>query len=421
MNQQPHSKEAEKAYLGSLIINPESIRSTDILPEDFYAVRNRQIFECIKYIFARDKALDILTLSNDLQTKGQLEEIGGQLYLAELIESSPNSMNVEHYASIIKDKAQRRRLLGFANELAQRAYDEEIKVNDTVSSIAAGIVNLARPEGGAVPISVFASQLYDDVLKRSENPKEIYGIQTEIKSWDKVTNGNQKGEETLIAARPNVGKTIFLTQMAVGMAKHEPGVFYEMEMGNLAVIRRIASWLSKIPTHAMKSGYMEKYTESFATAIENIDQLNIYMSDSTSWDTASLRADLARLKSKGIGWFCLDYLLLLNDDVGLSRNERIENISRRLHGICVDLDLSGIIIHTLNKAGYGEELDLQHLSGPAAASYDADNVVFMTSEKDSNIVEFTWGKTRDAEKKGYMKMVKMDGIPAFGEYIGLQK
>jgi len=411
----PHSKDAEEAYLGCLLINPSLVKETDISPDDFYILRNRDVFESMRGVFAKDGIIDILTVSEELDRRGQLSEIGGQSYLASLISQTPSALNAKNYSKIIKDKAQRRRLLGICSDMANAAYNEEVPINDTVSQSVSNVVNIARPEGGAVPIRSFVSNLYDDVVKRSENPKEIYGIPTGIKSWDNITKGNQRGEETLIAARPNVGKTIFLTQMAVGMAEESPGVFYEMEMGGMAVVRRVVSWLGKIPTTNMKSGFMNSYIDTFTKTIEKVSVLNIFLSDETNWDTASLRADLARLKREGIQWFCLDYMLLLKDDLSLARNDRIDNISQRLHDICKDLNLAGIIIHTLNKAGYGEEADLQHLGGTAGVSYDADNVVFMSKEKDSNIIEFSWSKVREAEGNGFMRMVKIEGIPALGE------
>jgi replicative DNA helicase len=411
----PHSADAEMAYLGCLLIDPPCIRETDISPEDFYVLRNRYIFESIHGVYSKDSNFDILTISEELERRGQLSEIGGQNYLLSMINQTPSSLNYKNYSKIIKDKAQRRKLLGICSEMAKAAYNEEVSINDTVSRSASNIVNIARPDGGAIPIGAFVSSLYDDVIQRSEKPKEIYGISTGIKSWDTITKGNQRGEETLIAARPNVGKTIFLTQMAVGMANEAPGVFYEMEMGGIAVVRRVVSWLGKIPTTNMKSGFMSAYINSFASTIEKVSTLKIFLSDETNWDTASLRADLARLKREGIQWFCLDYMLLLKDDLSLGRNDRIDNISQRLHDICKDLNLAGIVVHTLNKAGYGDEADLQHLGGTAGVSYDADNVVFMSTEKDSKVVEFSWAKVREAEGNGFMRMVKIDGIPAFGE------
>jgi replicative DNA helicase len=414
--QMPSNKDAEEAFLGSLLIDPNLIRKSDVKTSDFYIIRNRWIYESMKVLYSKDHTFDLLTLSNELEKDNRLIEIGGQQYILELIGKTPSSINYGNYAEIIKEKSQRRKMLTIANEIAQKAYSDE-PINEIIGNISTELVGISRPEGGAIKISEYVSEFYDDVIERTSNPKEIYGIPTGIKDWDNITKGNQRGEVTLIAARPNVGKTILLTQMAVGMSRNAPGAFYEMEMGGISIVRRTASWLGKIPTYNMRSGHMNKYIDKFTDIVPKLEKLNMYVSDSTSWDTVSLKADLARLKDEyKIEWFCLDYMLLLKDTYGKNRNDRIDRISSNLHDICKDLDIAGIIVHTLNKEGFGEEADLQHTGGTAGVNYDADNVVFMTKEKDSKVVELKWKKIREGEGDAYMKMVKLDGYPALGEY-----
>lgn len=412
-NKQLISEKAEKAFLGSLIINPLELKNISVSADDFYFIKHRFIFEAIRSL---DNP-DLVTISEALTKTGHLEEVGGMAYLLALVEAAPSSANIESYSDIIKDKAQRRQMFNLANELVKGSFSDE-PINSTISKITGDLTRVSRPSGGAVKIGEFVGEFYDQVIERSKDPKEIYGIPTMLKGWDKDTRGMHKGEITLIAAMPNVGKTILLTQLAYGMSQTCCGAFYEMEMNAKAVIRRVVSWLAKIPTEAMRSGYMNDHMDKFVKTAGELEKLNMFISDNTDWDTISLKSDLARLKEQyNIQWFCLDYMLLLKDNAGSSRNERIDIISRNLHDIAKDLDLAGVIVHTLNKAGYGDEIGMEHLGGTAGVSYDADNVVFMTRENDSSVVELHWKKIREAEEPQFLKLVKLAGFPAFGEYI----
>lgn len=414
----PEARESERALLGAILINPAVMNEVSLEPEAFYDIGNQAIYRAMRAVGSRD--LDPVVLSEMLERKGQLEQAGGMAYLIKLTTECPNSYNHPAYERIIRDTAIRRCVITTCEKLATEAIKEGVDINDAISRAVTELVQSAKPKGGAVSITQFMTELYQEISARAEDPKLIHGLKTGMKDFDKITHGLQRGEEFILAGQPGAGKSLLAFQIGVGMAlSGHAGAVYALEMSGKAMVRRHLSAITRIPTYNLQSGVdMSNNWDRLNKGVGEIEPLPIYISDATDWTTLQLRADLSRLKSQeNVEWFILDYLDLLVDNVGKDRNEKSEYLSRQIHGICKDLNVAGLVIQSMNKQGYGSTPHMSHLSGSAKISYDADAIAILVQDEDNdNVVNLIWDKMREADGNRAMKLVKVPGFPAFGPY-----
>lgn len=416
IDQLPHSPHAEQAVLGCLLIDPEAIKTLHLQAEDFYHARNALIYATMYQMHVQNKGIDYLTLATELDLAKKLGEIGGASYLTELVADSVTSLHLTQYAAIVREKARRRKVLNACRSLTVLAFAEDTNLDEAIARTATELVTVARPIGGATHIKEFVSAAYDEALEKYNDPKEMYGIPTKITDFDKITNGLQRKELLVLSGEPGLGKSLLAFQMCAGASDSTPGAIYELEMSGLAVVRRYLSRLSKVATYKMRSGKMDEADwRALTDAVEAMEKLPIYLSDACDWTTISLRADLARLKEKyNIGWFLVDYLALLADNYGTGENERTAHLAQELAKICKDLDLAGIGIQSMNKAGMGGTPGKQHLTGSGALGYAASAIWFMTKpDENSNLVRLTCDKMREGDAERFVELLKVKGFPSF--------
>jgi replicative DNA helicase len=285
-----------------------------------------------------------------------------------------------------------------------------------------------QSDGAAVHISTYTSQVLDEAALRRESPADVWGIPTGFTDFDHITGGLQPSEILYISGEPGMGKSILAAQMGFQMAENGyPGAIYSLEMPGKQVVRRRFSFLSKIQMRAIKTGKMtdEEYSRLLDSA-SRYDQLPIYMSDSVMWTTASLRADLARLKAQyGVTWFVLDYAYLLQDGRNLSENDRTGLISAYLKAICRSLNLAGIVIHSLNKDGMsgsdrGKTVPTgQNLRGSGQQFYDTDLLLFLVRSEQTNSITCVFGKGRELDNpRQAFELHKFTEYPALANAVG---
>jgi replicative DNA helicase len=230
--------------------------------------------------------------------------------------------------------------------------------------------------------------LYDEVEQRSKNPTDVWGIPTGFPRMDKETGGQHLGEMTIIAAEPGFGKTWLCLGFAYELAKTVPGAFFSLEMPDKSIARRLISGVGKVNSRNLRTGRMQEDDWSkFVATISELETLPFYL-DGRARDTSGLRSSLLRLKrEQGIQWFILDYMQLLTDE-GKDDNERTKKIGRELKLICVDLELAGIVINSVNKQGMdksGREARAKsNMSGSGQTIHDADNIFFLTDFEPEN-------------------------------------
>jgi len=422
VNTLPHSREAESAVIGSVLVYPAAYYEAAkyIRYDDFYIVRNKEIWQAFEHLTRTHVEIDILTVSSYLESKNQEVD---QNYLIELISSTPTAMHAEHYAVEVGKFSSRRRALQAANELAKAAYNSEQDIEQFIPKYVTSLLDMIKTENRTMHIRDILSKVYDDVEYRYKNPQEIYGIPTGIAGIDKLTGGLQKGELFLLSGEPGVGKSLLAMQIAFHMAKSDrPGVIYELEMSGIQTLRRTLSVESGVGVRNMKTGQInDGQWYEIIQAIQRMEAYPAYFSDSTSWNTASLRADLVRMKQLySVEWFVVDYLRLLKDKFDGKEPERIGIICSCLHDICKDLDIGCIAIQSMTKEGMRDG-GLTGVYGGSEQAHAADIIALMTkTEKRSldnaEMVNLKFEKFRESDSDtNLVQLVKKPGFPAFGE------
>lgn len=424
----PHSPEMEQALLGAVLLNPQAYFDVAHLVEadDFYVGKNRWVWDAFVEMASKRIPIDIRTVSQQLESMGRMKDAGGYIFVTGLLNATPTSVNVETYAKKVSEYSRRRTVLNAARKLTQIGFDLTKDLDQEIPNIMPELVKSSFRGEGAQPIGNALSALYDEIKLRMEDPKEIYGMATGLLDFDKITSGMQPGEITILSGEPGLGKSILAVQMGMGMAINGyPGAIYEMEMGKVQTVRRTISAISQIESRKMRTGWLnQEELSKVLEAINTVEKYPVYFSDSTSWTTAGIRADLARLKSMvDIRWFVLDYMFLLQDNYGGDDYERLGKISKSLKAICLDLNVSGLVISSLTKTGMGstdgrggkKTHSLADLRGSGQIPFDADVVWFIERESEtSENIRLKCHKYREESSARHVDLVKVGNLPLFG-------
>jgi len=380
----PASIEAEEALLGSLMISPDLLRTTAVDPADFYIVRHRWILEAMLDTASTGGQVDYLTVCDALERRGKLNDIGGPAYLIGLLTKTPSSMHAGRYAEIVRDRAQRRRVLQIANELAQSAYALGNDISNSISQAAVDLAASVRPVGGAQHASVFASRHYDRISQLAQGQREVQRISTGFLDFDRCLGGGLRiPEMLLLVGRPGLGKTKFILQLAFQMGAHMPGPVYEMETAEQQIMDREFSRRTRIADTRLEQGGLtdEEWAQylSAVDAVSSPTQTQVYLDFGCNWTTGTLQADLAKLKAEhGIRWYMVDYMKFLRDSHGKDEIERLHFFSGRLKQINRELELASVVIHSMNKEGLkNPRPDLSNMSLGADIAFDTDKALFM--------------------------------------------
>lgn len=429
----PQNTQAECAVIGGLLIDPSQYDDlvAFLVADDFYIHRNRWIWEAFTSLHKQGIPFDILTITNELDRTGHLGEIGGAAYLTSLLNQVPTSLNVETYGRMLQTEAIRRKVLANCSEIARLAYDQSQTAEDVLFQAAETFGLLAAKANVGREVEALGGVLsreYDDIKARSEDPKEIWGIATGLPKLDRATGGLQTSELTFLAGEPSAGKSWLALTIADHMAgKGVPGAFISLEMKKNKIVQRLLAGRSGVGTRAMRSGFLGVDDwPKITRAVTELDCLPIYLDD-RSTDCTGLRAMLHKLKrERKIKWFVLDYLLKLIDP-GKDDTEKTQNMSWALKTMCHDLDLAGLVLHSITKAGMDTVGDpvKAWLRGSGQLLHDADNIfvltayspgTFVTDKEKKSHVTLWMKKGRDLEDSMFnIHLVRKTPSPFFGE------
>lgn len=345
----PHSREAEEAVIGAVFINSEVYWDIAqfLNASDFYIHRHGWIWESFVRLQKKKVPIDLLTVTDDLEKHGQMNEIGGPASLTALINQVPSSLNAESYARIVEGYAIRRKMIAAANTIAQNAYNEKIELASVQKEAWKAIEQVAGEgkEGGLQPIKYATSRVYDHVDERSKSP-ELTGVPTGFIDLDKMLCNMQGGDFLIIAGRPGQGKTGFLLDVAhnntvaAKKGSEKKVALFEMEMSDESIVHRLISKETGIDSQRIRQGRLyENEWSLFTRAIETLSASGIFIDDTPAVTPLQL---LARARSmqmrEGLDLVIADYLQLAdgNGDVHKSRNkndnreQEVSYISRML-------------------------------------------------------------------------------------------
>lgn len=433
----PHSREAEEATIGAVLINPDAYFSVSeiITPHSFYVHRNQWIWKSFQRLHEQRTPIDLLTVCDDLERMGALDEIGGSAYLTALISQVPTSLNAETYAKIILSHAENRRLVEFANNAASLAYSGK-PLSTTIREIKAEIETLENNivvEDDFQPLKEVFSEVYDEAELRSHNPQDVWGIPTGLPKLDKETGGQQGGELSFWVGEPGVGKTWLLTGMALEMSKYCPGGFLSMELKKQNIARRIMSGSSGVKTRDMRTGRLnEKDWGLINQAVEDNADLPLFLMYRSITSNQLYHIIRQAKKRYNFGFLVIDYAMLFVDNAK-DETERTAIVSKNLKSIANTFDISVNCIHSVVKGGMdtgNDDPSKSNMRGSGQQIHDADNVFFVTPYKQTSpddgflkqdqrakMTTLWCRKGRELENSDFhIHLVRKGNSPFFAEY-----
>lgn len=385
----PHSRQAEEAVIGAVLINPETYYDVAqfLRAEDFYIIRNRWIWEVFTELQERRGKLDYLTVCDMLENRGQLAEIGGPAYITAMINQTPTSMHAQEYGHIIEEASIRRRMLGSANDMARLAMDTARTVDTVLNEAEKSIFSISdrRATKEVQPIRTVLSAVYDRVDRLAQADDEIAGVPTGLTDLDKLLGGLQKSDLIIVAGRPGAGKTGFLLSAAKNAAqKHKKHVaIFSLEMSNEQLVQRLIAQETGIDTQRLRTGKLNPDEwPIFTHAIEVLSDTTIFLDDTPAITPIQLRTKCRRLMMEfSLDLVIVDYLQLMASD---SRNENrvqeVAYISRTLKSLARELNVPVLTAAQLSRAvehREGKKPQLSDLRESGSIEQDADIVLFI--------------------------------------------
>jgi replicative DNA helicase len=385
----PHNRESEEAVVGAVLINPEVYYDVAqfLQADDFYIHRHRWIWEAYTSLHEQRIPVDLLTLSEELERKGQLSEIGGRPFLTALVNQVPTSLNAAAYAHIVEGHAIRRRMIGAANSIASVAYNEDLKIDSVMDEAEKAVFNVSerRLRHDVRPIRDVLRDYYDRVDEAAKRGDEIYGVPTGFIDLDKLLRGLQPSDLLIIAGRPGQGKTGFLLSVAKNAAlihKKHVAVF-SLEMSNSQVAERLISQQTGIVSQNLRTGSLDENGFSLlAEAVEKLSDTQIFLDDTPALTPIQLRTKCRRLHLEHrLDLVIVDYLQLMTGDTRTdNRVQEVSYISRNLKVLARELNVPVLAAAQLSRAveqRADKEPQLSDLRESGSLEQDSDIVMFI--------------------------------------------
>lgn len=429
---QPHSREAEEAVLGAVLINPEAYYEVAqfLETDDFYIVRNRWIWEAFTRLHESRTPIDFLTTCEQLEQHDHLAETGGAAYIMSLINQTPTSLHAEAYGRIVEENAIRRRMLTSANEIAKLAYNQEQTVETILDEAEKSIFGLSerRIKHDLQPIDEVLSEVYDRVDQLSRRDDEIYGVPTGLIDLDRLLGGLQKSDLLIVAGRPGMGKTGFLLSVAKNAAqKHKKHVaIFSLEMSNEQLVQRLIAQETGIDTQRLRTGKLtEEDWPLFTHAIEVLGDTTIFLDDTPAITPLQLRTKCRRIHLEyQLDLVIVDYLQLMSSDSRTdNRVQEVSFISRNLKVLARELNIPVLAAAQLSRA-VEQRADkrpvLSDLRESGSLEQDADIVMFIHRpdmlDRDSpraNLAELIVAKHRNGPTHPGIELVFLNNLARF--------
>lgn len=428
----PQNIEAEQSVLGSMIIEREAaFQAMELISDvDFYRTAHQKIFSSIFNLVNRNEPVDMITLSEELDINGSLDEIGGNTYLTSLVNSVPTAANVSYYARIIKEKAILRRLIQVSTEIVKKSYEVPENVEEFLDESEQLIFDVARrtSEKGFVHIKDVLTETFDRIEKLAERKKGVTGVPSGFIEFDKITSGLQESDLVIIAARPSMGKTTLALNIAQHIAVNEkqPVGFYSLEMSKEQLVQRLLCAQANLDSQKLRSGYLAKEDwPKIVSAIGPLSEAELFIDDTASLSAMELRAKARRLKAeKGLKAIFVDYLQLMRGNGRIeNRQQELSDISRSLKALAKELEVPVIALSQLSRA-VEKRTDrrpiLSDLMESGGIEANADLVVFIYREdyyikeaEKKNIAEIIVAKQRSGPT-GNFDLYFMENFIKFG-------
>ena len=413
----PHDLAAEQSVLGSVFISPDSLifLADELVPDDFYKPANKIVFKTMLSLFEKGEPIDATTMGSALTSQGDISKIGGITYIVELVNSTPTSKNVEHYAKLVKEKATLRKMIADLSDSLSSAYKGDVSIDDIIAKTEKSMLDISNQNTGTGfrDVADILDTHMQMVETRSQTDGVVTGLSTGFVGLDKITTGLHEDNLIILAARPAMGKTALALNIAqyIAVKEKKPVAIFSLEMGAESLIERMLASEGMVEGYHLKTGNLS--VEEWSRLVHA--QGNLYDAPIFVDDTAGIRISEIRSKARklaqemgGLGVIIIDYLQLITGSKGENRQQVVSEISRELKILAKDLKVPVIALSQLSRAveqRQDKRPMLADLRESGSIEQDADIVAFLyrdayyqkeqaDSQEANNVTELILEKNR---------------------------
>lgn len=390
---QPFNSEAEQAVLGGLLLNPAAWDDVSFLlnEDDFYKPANKKVFSAIRDLALKSEPVDPITVSNTLIVRSELESVGGQAYLAEIMNTFPIAGNILQYARIVSEKSTVRKVISMGTEMVEKAYTNDFEsVESLVDDFEGRIFKLndEKQTDGPVSAADLVRSGMNKLTELSERNSDVTGVASGFKALDKMTSGFQKGEMTIVAARPSMGKTAFSLNIATHVVLREKKslLYFSIEMNRDQMMMRILGSESRVGLGDLRTGKLsDAGWQRIIDKATKIGETNLFIDDASFVTPMSVRSKARKIKARyGLDMIMIDYLQLMRLGQKVDNREReVSEISQSLKALAKDLQVPVIALAQVNRGSEGRSdrrPQVSDLRESGSIEQDADLIMSLYRE-----------------------------------------
>ncbi len=391
----PQNTEAEASLLGAVLIDSDAIVKVadTVRPEDFYDERHARIYEAVLQLYEKHSPIDVLTLSDQLKSTGMLDMVGGASYLTELTNFVPTATHADRYAEIIAQKSMRRRLIKASQSITQLGFDESQSLQDLIETAETQLFQVSEKhiKQDIHSIENILSASFDRLDELHKDKGKLRGVSTGYRDLDGMLAGLQRSDLFILAARPAMGKTAFILNLAqnVAIKAQEPVLIFSLEMGKEQLVDRMLARESGVDAWALRTGNLtDSDFEKLSHAMGTLSEAKIYIDDTPGITVSDMRTKARReAHQHPLGLIIVDYLQLMSGGSRFSgesnRVQEISEISRGLKGIARELNVPLIALSQLSRSVENRSPQIPQLADlreSGSIEQDADVVAFLYRE-----------------------------------------
>lgn len=388
----PHNLDAEVSVLGGMLLSRDAIAEVSeyLGPDDFYRGAHRTVFEACRDLYDRGEPVDPVTVADELQRHGRLDDVGGPLAVMEFVERTPTAANALYYAKIVADHALRRRLIDAGTRITKLGYDPANGVAEAVDAAESEVFAVAQQRRGASDFSNMKELLRETfqlIEKRSENRTSVTGLATGFVDFDEMTSGLQPGNLIILAARPGMGKSTLVTNIAahVAVQLRRPAIMFSLEMTQMELVQRLLAGQARIDSRRLKTGDLgDQDWSKMSKAMGELGEAPLFLDETGGINLMEIRTKCRRLKQQhGLDLVIIDYLQLMQSHRRAeNRVQEVSEMSRGLKVLAGELGVPVIALSQLNRAPENRGIadkrpQLADLRESGSIEQDADMVCFI--------------------------------------------
>ncbi len=437
----PQNIEAEQSVLGAILIENGAVyKAIEIInANDFYKEAHKRIFIAMLELNEKNEAIDLVTLTDYLRKKNDIEIVGGVTYLSMLSNTVPTAANIRYHAKIVSEKSLLRNLINTATEIVTRGYENLQDVDDLLDFAENSIFSISenKIKRSFIHIKDIIKDSFETIERLSEKKGRVVGVPSGFIDLDNMTTGFHPADLVIIAGRPSMGKTAFCLSIAqhAGIEKKEPVAIFSLEMTKEQIVTRLLCSEARVDAHKLRSGFLGKSDwPKLTNAAGRISESAIFIDDTPAITALEIKAKARRLKAEhGLSLIIVDYLQIMGGRVtgrrggADTREQEISDISRSLKALAKELNVPVIALSQLNRAiesRHDRRPMLADLRESGAIEQDADVILFINreevykqTEENRGIAEIIIGKQRN----GPIGSVKLAFIDKYTKFDNLEK